>query len=342
MKKTLIILSLILMLVFICSCQNGDVPSGMKLASDTSKVQYSLYVPKSWVIDSMDTISSCHVSDSDRTGITVKKTSYKDENLWWNDYKTAISTTFDDFTLITENEDVVISKFNGKKFVFTCSFHGESFHKYEVIAIKNSDYVYEISIKYQGVTKNGVINYSDTNHADTMKKILDNFKFNDGLTEGGEVVFEAENTPESMKCASNIKIVDYFLFVPDSWTIEKTTGTVSSAYVSETDKTNVSVMQWNVNSYDYNAWWNEYKLQIYSAFDRNAIPSDDKGEVVTDENGKVNYLPSDIITITDEHLDFYKLGKEQYTAKQYNYSVKIDGNVYDFQIIATMHKASVY
>ena len=342
MKKTLIIISIILTLIFVCSCQSGDVPSGMKVASDTSKVNYSLYVPSSWVIDSMDTISASHVSDTDRTGITVKKTSYTDENLWWSDYKNAMSNTFDDFTLSNEGEDTVIDKLNAKKYVFTCSFHGESFHKYEVIAVKNAGYVYEISIKYQGVTKNGAISYSDENYKETFAKILEYFKFNEALSSGSEVVYEVENTPNDMKCASNTEIVDYCLFVPSSWVVEKTVGTVSSAYVSETDKTNVSVMQWNVNSYDYNAWWNEYKLQLYSTFDRSAIPFNDKNEVIVDENGKVNYSNSDIVTINEEFIDFYTLGEEKYTAKQFKYSVKIEGNVYDFTVISTMHRASVY
>lgn len=342
MKKLLTLFSIIFVLLFLFSCQNGDVPRGMKIASDTSKVYYSLYVPKSWIIDSMDNISSCHASDSDRTSISIKKTSYSDEAKWWSDYKSAITSTFDDFTLISEGEDTVISTLNAKKYVFTCSFHGESFYKYEIISVKHGESVYEISIKYQGYTKNGTVTYTDDTHKENIDKILSNFKFNSNLTDSGEVVYNVKNTPSDMKCASNTKIVDYCLFVPNAWVVEKTVGTVSSAYVSETDKTNVSVMQWNVNSYDYNVWWNEYKLQLYSTFDRSAIPVNDKNEVVTSDNGTINYLSSDIITINEEYIDFYTLGKEKYTAKQFNYSVKIEGNVYDFTVIATMHRASVY
>ncbi len=339
MKKIITILSIILVLIFVCSCQNGDVPSGMKLASDTSKVYYSLYVPKSWIIDSTDSVSACHVSDSDRTAISIKKTSYNDENTWWSDYKTAVSSTFNDFTLIAEGEDIVISKLNAKKYVFTCSFHGESFYKYEVISVKNGGSVYEISIKYQGASKDGKVSYTDEMHKDTITKILDNFKFNDALTEGGEISYQVENTPEGMECASNTKIVDYCLFVPSSWIVEKTVGTVSSAYVSESDKTNVSVMQWNVDSYDYNKWWNEYKLQLFSSFDRNALILDDKGQVKVDENNNIYHLESNIVKIKSEAADA-KLGEND--AKKYEYSVKIGDSLYDYTVFATMHRASVY
>ena len=339
MKKLITILSVIFILLFVVSCQNDGVPSGMKLASDTSKVYYSLYVPNGWIVDSMDTISSCHVSDSDRTSINVKKTSYTDENAWWSDYKTAVSTTFNDFTIIVEGEDFVLSQLNAKRYVFTCSFHSESFHKYEVIAVKNGESVYEISIKYQGMSKDGTINYTDSTHEKTIKKILDNFKFNDTLTEKNEISYEVENTPADMKCASNTKIVDYCLFVPNDWVIEKTVGTVSSAYVSENDKTNISVMQWNVSNYNYDSWWNEYKLQLFSAFDRNALIYDDKGQVKVDENNNIIHLESEIVTLKSENVDS-KLGEND--CKKYEYSVKIDGTVYDFSVIATMHRASVY
>lgn len=329
-------------ILFLVACNNDGVPSGMKIASDTSKVSYTLYVPESWIIDSMDAVSTAHVSDSDRTSISIKKNNVESIDAWWTSYKNAISTTFRDLNIAVENEDCVISGLNGKRFVFTAGFNNASYYKYELIAVKNGDSVYEIMIKYQGAKKDGAVTYTDEAYKGDIKKILDNFKFNDTFTEGSEIAYEAENTPENMKCASNSKIVDYCLFVPSSWVIEETVGTVSSAYVSESDKTNVSVMQWNVNSKDYNAWLNEYKLQLYSTFDYSAIPLNDKGEAVTDENGSIDYLPSDIITIQDGLLDFYMLGEEKYTAKQLNYSVKINGTVYDFQVIVAIHRASVY
>ncbi len=339
MKKLLTLFSIIFVLLFLFSCQNSDVPRGMKLASDTSKVHYSLYVPKSWIIDSMDNISACHVSDRDRTSISIKKTSYSDEAVWWNDYKNAVTSTFDDFALLTDGEDIVISALNAKKYVFTCSFHGESFYKYEIISVQNSDSVYEISIKYQGLTKDGNINYTDTQHADTIKSILNNFKFNESLSDGSEVIYNADNTPNNMKCASNTKIVDYCLFVPSAWVVEKTVGTVSSAYASESDKTNISVMQWNVNSYNYDAWWSEYKLQLFSTFDRDALIYDDKGQVKVDENGYVTHLDSEIVTLKSEGVDA-KLGENN--CKKYEYSVKIGGNVYEYTVFSVMHRASVY
>lgn len=339
MKKILIILfSIITMLFCLVSCSNDGVPSGMKVASDTSVVDYSLFVPESWIIDSMNTVSTAHVSDSDRTSISVKKNSIDSVDAWWQSYKNALSATFEDLKIEVENEDYVLASLNSKRFVFTASFNNASYYKYEIIAVKKGEYVYEIMIKYQGIMKDGTVSYSDEGHADTIKNILDNFKFNDALTEGSQTAYEAENTPDNMKCASNAKIVDYYLFVPDAWTVEKTSGTVSSAYISESDKTNVSVMQWNYTG-NYEKWWNEYKLQIYSTFDYSKIPLDDNNEAVVNEDGSVNYLESEIITVSNETTDT-KLGEKD--AKKYTYSVKIDDTVYDFHVYAVINRGSVY
>ena len=68
MKRKLIITALLLLCIIFCaaSCSDDGVPAGMKLASDTSLVEYSLFVPSEWVIDSStDKITSAHASKND-------------------------------------------------------------------------------------------------------------------------------------------------------------------------------------------------------------------------------------------------------------------------------------
>ncbi len=334
MKKVFtLIFTFLTVCLLLVSCNKSDAPRGMKLASDTSKVYYSLYVPQGWVIDSSTSnITSAHVSKFDRTSLNIQAQGNKTIDVWWTGYKSSVNATFEDFVIETENEDIIIGGINGKRYVFTVSFGDDSDLKYELIAVVKGEILYALTFSYYGTTKDGKTTYSDATNSEDIKKIKDNFKFNDTLTESSEPMYEAKNAPEGMKCASNAKIVDYYLFVPSAWTVEKTSGTISSAYVSEIDKTNVSVMQWNVSSYDYTAWWDgEYINQLYNAFDPKAINKD--------ENGKVSYSPSEIITIKETALDC-KLGEND--AKKYTYSVKIGEDVYDYQVIALMARASIY
>ena len=340
--KTKIILILLTILAILCfaSCSDDGIPAGMKLASDTSRVDYSLFVPSDWVIDSStDKITSAHASKSDLTSINIQKQAFLSLEDWWASYKKSLSSMFKDLNVLSENEDFVLGGVNAKRHTVTASFGEGSYFKYELIGVMRNDIVYAITITYVGTKNDDGIIYSDTSHKDNIKKITDNFKFNDALTEVEDASYQVENTPENMKCASNTKIVDYCLFVPENWVVEKTSGTISSAYYSEIDKTNINVMQWNINSYDFELWWNKYKLQLFNAFDPSCIPLNDKGEVITGEKDKVEYSNSSILTFKDEGKDA-KLGENE--AKKYTYSAKIGDNVYDYDVYFVFHRASVY
>lgn len=332
MKKFFISIMIALSLLLI-GCNSSDVPEGMKLASDTSRVYYSLFVPQEWVIDTRsELVTSAHASKYDRTSINVQSKTGVSADEWWTSYKSSLSFTFTDIVYETENEDTVLGGINAKRYVFYVTFGEESKIKYEIITAIRGDMLYSLTLSYTGEVKDGNVVYSDAKNAEDIKKITDNFKFNDTLTEKEDKAYEIKNTPEGMKPASDTDIVDYCLFVPENWVVSRGTGTVSLAYVSEKDKTNVSVMQWNVNSYDYDAWWNdEYINQLYNTFDPKSI--------VKGEDGKISYSPSDFIKINEVAKDT-RLGEND--AKMYTYSLKIDGNVYDYRVIALMARASVY
>ena len=72
--------------------------------------------------------------------------------------------------------------------------------------------------------------------------------------------------PDGMKLASDTKIVDYKLYVPENWVVSSADRGASQAYVSDGDRTNVLVMQWNVteNTKTVEDWWEkEYKPQVF-------------------------------------------------------------------------------
>ena len=340
MKKLILTIFLIFCVIFCASCSDDGAPDGMKLASDTSRVEYSLFVPSDWIIDSStDKITSAHASQSDLTSINVQKQAFSSLEEWWISYKKSLTSMFKDLSILSENEDFVLGGVNAKRHIVTASFGEGSYFKYELIGVIKGNNAYAITITYVGTKNTDGIIYSDTTHKDNIKKITDNFKFNDTALEKNDLSYEVENAPDNMKCASNTKIVDYYLFVPNNWTVEKTNGTISSAYYSDEDKTNVNVMQWNINSYDYEIWWNKYKLQLFNALDPSCIPLNDKGEVITGEKESVDFKASDILSFKDEGKDVM-LGENQ--GKKYTYSAKIGDSVYDYEVFFTFHRASVY
>lgn len=75
-----------------------------------------------------------------------------------------------------------------------------------------------------------------------------------------------EGVPVGMTVASP-DFAAYRLCVPSSWTVTQTGGAVS-AYVSETDPANVSVMSWEMPFYDSTVeeWWDSYTTEFNTVF----------------------------------------------------------------------------
>ncbi len=120
-----------------------------------------------------------------------------------------------------------------------------------------------------------------------------------------------DEAPAGMKLVKN-DIVNYKLYVPETWTESISTGVVG-AFCSNSDVTNVTVMAWNVDSNEtIDSWW-------------------EKGQ-------------SDFGLI----LDDMKLSSTETTtlggvaAKKYTYTAKLGENEYSFIQVACIHWSMVY
>lgn len=90
--------------------------------------------------------------------------------------------------------------------------------------------------------------------------------------------------PAGMKEASG-ENVDYDLYIPDNWTADVDSG-ATTAYYSETDRSNVSVMTFSVNYTDDTLadWWSSFESDfknVYSDF-----------EVLSTENVVLDGIPA--------------------------------------------------
>ena len=90
MKKIIALILAVISCLLLASCGgNMEVPEGMKLASNTAIVDYSLFVPENWIVDLSDARTAAHVSDSDRTSINIAQWNYQGtvDDWWKNEYK---------------------------------------------------------------------------------------------------------------------------------------------------------------------------------------------------------------------------------------------------------------
>ena len=107
-------------------------------------------------------------------------------------------------------------------------------------------------------------------------------------------------------------VVDYYLFVPDGWSISMTTGAVG-AYCSASDMTNVTVMSWTTGGETtIDEWWEMYESDFNLVFD------------------EMNMISTDNATLNEV------------AAKKYTYTAKLADTEYYYAQYACMRRGMVY
>lgn len=124
---------------------------------------------------------------------------------------------------------------------------------------------------------------------------------------------DALAAPYGYKLASDTKIVDYALFVPMTWTVDKQGG-VTSAYYSEGDPSSVTVTLYPLPEgvFDLDGYWENYKDTFTGVY---GTPKD--------------------VAIENTLLDGYE-------ARQYAYTLPLGGAAYKFMQTVCIRAGAVY
>ena len=323
MKRIVTVILLILLIslsVLMTSCgadlaPDGEpIPKDMVLASNMAVVDYAMFVPEGWIIDLQTGVTMAHASPGDLT--TVQMSSRKlnntitDLDSWWAQYKTEASEA-GALEIVSENEKAVVDGIAAKKAVYKITV-AENTYKCIIVGVVRNGAVYELLYNSIEDTESEDGGPYGTN-MDSFEAILENIRFTDKLYPNENEAEKDKDAPEGMKLASNVKIVDYSLYIPDSWIIDIQTGN-TLAHVSALDKSSIQVGQWNLteNIKNYDTWWEEYKKDL----DRIGAKTIIKELSDTTVNG----IP----------------------AKAAEYKIKVGGNEYKCLVNAIIRKNSVY
>ncbi|MGM9665467.1 MAG: hypothetical protein ACI3XX_02885 [Eubacteriales bacterium] len=180
MRRVLSVLLIVLALCALTSCSGKtDVPKGMKLASDTSIVDYSLFVPEEWIIDSNDGKTMAHVSETDRSSVSVAQWNLTGDissiESWWENYKEQIGEVFTDMTVTTEGEKTVVDGKAASKYVYSAKL-GENKYPFMVVATVRNGSIYVIT--YTSIGEIDDENSLFSKNLATVNSIIENFRFN--------------------------------------------------------------------------------------------------------------------------------------------------------------------
>lgn len=184
MKRTIISLfSIFVILAMVVSCSSKDeegAPSGMKSAH-SANADYYLYVPSDWVVDTADNslMVAAHVSDSDRTNVTVMAytgdRTYESLEDYFDAYSKGFERMFDldesensTLKMITDGERCLLGGVAANNYVYSGTVGGVELKYRQVIGYWNGDY-YLITFTADPEL------YDE--HQDDFDKIVQNFTF---------------------------------------------------------------------------------------------------------------------------------------------------------------------
>lgn len=181
-KRILCLLLIVVASFALPSCSGKtDVPNGMKLASDTSIVDYSLFVPEKWIIDISNGATMAHVSDADRSNVSVAQWNLEKElssiESWWELYKEQVNDKpfSGTMTVVTEGEKTVVDGKAASKYVYYGTVSNVKYTFMVVATVRNGS-IYVIT--YTSIGEIDDENSLFSKNLETVNSIIENFRFN--------------------------------------------------------------------------------------------------------------------------------------------------------------------
>ena len=133
----------------------------------------------------------------------------------------------------------------------------------------------------------------------------------------------AADAPDGMKKVE-VDTKNYTIYVPQSWTVDMSTGTVS-AYASATDRSNVSFTAFTVTdrTTTLDSFWESYADDFKSTFGDTMKYIDEKGEESAEPVAAKTTLGG-------------------IAANKYVYTARVTGEIYKFMQVTCLAAGSIY
>lgn len=173
-RKIVLFMLVLSMLLCVVSCGNNkDVPKGMQLC-ESEFVNYKLYVPEKWTVDSTSGFVSAYCPDdkSSVSMLTMTGTrAYASVSEYLDEYKKTLGETYTGYEFI-ESESLLtgttLGGLDAARLVFTIKT-GETTYKY-------MQYVTASGFQIYTLTYTALIDNFDS-HLDDLAKIVEYFTF---------------------------------------------------------------------------------------------------------------------------------------------------------------------
>lgn len=150
--------------------------------------------------------------------------------------------------------------------------------------------------------------------------------------------------PKGMKKIST-DAVDYTMYVPDSWTVDISTGVVS-AYVKSTDRSNITMVAFNLQNDDNDMtaeeYWAKYESELRQTLPDMQFSVNNAASVEIDSAAETEIESSaGEISATGEYVPVSML-LGGFTANKYVYTASVTGVTYKYMQVICIRGGIAY
>ncbi len=213
--------------------EKEEVPAGMQAANVEGDL-FRLYVPTTWKLNNGTGVAGAYYTSAKTSGVTVRRIRSDAETLdaFYESCMAEHRATYGERLRLDATDVTTLGGEDAKVWTFTAWTEEDVNYKVLQCAAKHDGAYYLLTYAADP-------SLYETLYADVQKMVKE-FRFADAYVPEKTVKKLADvEAPAGMKIASD-NLVPYRFFIPDAWTVNQTdAGT--SAYFSESDRSNVSV-----------------------------------------------------------------------------------------------------
>ena len=270
MKRKLISLVMIFALALsLASCGGESAPTGMKAASDSSRVGYKLYVPEEWTVSNLGNITAAYVSSLDSSSISLVEAEnpegtlaeYFEEHL--SDFPTAPQDLRSENALFGNATEAIKYTYNlehtpnpGAQTDGEAAMPRVGFMQV-LIRFNERFFIFTYSALLE--KRNDEATYYE-HHLPDVQAIMDNAFFTTGETTNEQPSYEVN---DGFKLISDKSLSGFSLYVPESYAVTISSGIVTA----ESERGAVlTVMKMTVGQIYFSDYWELRRAELAQIF----------------------------------------------------------------------------
>lgn len=269
MKKTGILLLIIVSLFALFSCSDSDLPEGMQLVYGSDGDGYFFYAPEEWTVSNVGEIKSAYASRIDVSSVSfaevtasipmpegINKASY-----FFGDYFTDSLKEFPVAPTVTINAENTVFGCEGFtadkaiKYAFNYEYSGHKFGFMQIL-IQKGERFFILTYTAALDIKSGDKTYYDY-YAEKVQNVINNFKFVERSSSDNKTEYKKDT--DGYILISDSDLSGFELYVPETFAPDYSSAIVSATHA---DGSNVTVTEATSVGVKVSDYWEIRKKEL--------------------------------------------------------------------------------